>query len=98
MKIAIDSFFTTYRNGTCNGIALWVDWLIDNANHCKSIVTTGAIQPIINGEFVQWDMFHRQGVLLIGKAQQVEAEKQKVQWNVTFKPKEGLLNFGFQIE
>ncbi|CAH1119806.1 unnamed protein product [Phaedon cochleariae] len=46
----------------CNGIALWVDWNLDDSP--KSTVTTGPVLPIQVGEKIHWDMYTRQGVCL----------------------------------
>lgn len=48
-------------NGTCNGIALWVEWKVDetSSNPC------GPSSEIIIGELVSWKMSERQGVHLI---------------------------------
>ncbi|XP_037809355.1 protein arginine N-methyltransferase 7 [Lucilia sericata] len=85
-------------SASCNGIALWVDWLLDNTSRTKSIVSSGPMEPIETGKFIKWDMFGRQGVHLIGKAQNVENGKSIVQWKVDFKPKLGQLDFNFEVK
>lgn len=46
---------------SCNGVALWVEWLVDDDN-CRSC---GPETSIIVGELIKWKMQHRQGVHLI---------------------------------
>lgn len=77
---------------------LWVDWLLDNTATTKSIVSSGPLEPIEAGSFIKWDMFVRQGVHLLSKAQCVESGKSKVQWNVDLKPKLGQLDFNFNVK
>ncbi|XP_065360199.1 protein arginine N-methyltransferase 7 [Calliphora vicina] len=85
-------------SANCNGIALWVDWLLDNTATTKSIVSSGPVEPIEAGSFIKWDMFVRQGVHLLSKAQCVESGKSIVQWNVDLKPKLGQLDFNFKVK
>lgn len=46
----------------CNGIALWVEWHLDDTP--KSIINSGPVAPIEIGQKVKWDMYTRQGVVL----------------------------------
>lgn len=46
----------------CNGIALWVEWHLDDSP--STVINTGPLQPIVIGQKVQWDMYTRQGVVL----------------------------------
>ncbi|XP_073843451.1 arginine methyltransferase 7 [Musca autumnalis] len=80
----------------CNGIALWVDWLLDI--NPKSIVSSGPIQPIEVGSYVKWNMFVRQGVQLMSETLQVESGKSAVHWEVNFNPNQGLLDFNFMVK
>lgn len=50
-----------YRKGTCNAVALWVDWIFDET--CT--ITTGPTAPVEINKNVKWDMHVRQGVQLI---------------------------------
>ncbi|XP_055909924.1 protein arginine N-methyltransferase 7 [Eupeodes corollae] len=84
------------ENGSCNGIALWVDWNIDGSNNPRSIVTTGPTQPITVGDYVQWDMFVRQGVHLIPEPNKVDKHVSKVEWSVEFRPVSGEIKFNFK--
>ncbi|XP_055840399.1 protein arginine N-methyltransferase 7 [Episyrphus balteatus] len=87
---------TIEENGLCNGIALWVDWNIDGSNNPKSIVTTGPSQPIIVGDYVQWDMFVRQGVHLIPEADIKAKQSNQIEWSVEFRPVSGEIKFNFK--
>lgn len=86
---------TLEENGLCNGICLWVDWNIDGKDNPKSIVTTGPSQAITVGDYVQWDMFVRQGVHLIPDVKLAEKGKSKINWNLTFRPVSGEIKFNF---
>lgn len=55
-------------NGNYNGIALWVDWHLDDEN----IVTCGPIAPIEINEFIKWDIHTRQGVCITQKSVPVD--------------------------
>ncbi|XP_013108324.1 protein arginine N-methyltransferase 7 [Stomoxys calcitrans] len=82
----------------CNGIALWVDWLLDDTNSPKSTVTSGPLEDVGIGQFVRWDMFVRQGVHLFSQSHNVTSNESFVEWNVDFKPKQGILNFHFEVK
>ncbi|KAM7356509.1 arginine methyltransferase 7 isoform 2-T2 [Cochliomyia hominivorax] len=85
-------------SASCNGIALWVDWMLDNTGNNISIISSGPSEPIEVGTFIKWDMFIRQGVHLYSNAQSVQKDKSLLQWNVDFKPKLGQLDFNFKIK
>ncbi|XP_075161410.1 arginine methyltransferase 7 [Haematobia irritans] len=83
----------------CNGIALWVDWHLDESNSPKSIISSGPVEPIdLMGQYVKWDMFTRQGVHLMSQCHKVESGKSYVEWRVEFKPKKGVLDFNFDVK
>uniref|UniRef100_A0A1I8N5W2 Protein arginine N-methyltransferase n=2 Tax=Musca domestica TaxID=7370 RepID=A0A1I8N5W2_MUSDO len=83
---------------SCNGIALWVDWLLDSTGNPKSIVSSGPTEPIEVGKHVKWNMFVRQGVHLMSQTQQVVNGKSEVSWEVEFKPGKGLIDFNFIVK
>ncbi|GJQ77767.1 putative arginine methyltransferase [Trypoxylus dichotomus] len=60
-SIDVTGNFNIEGNGTCNGIALWVDWIFDE----EYTITTGPIAQVEINECVKWDMHVRQGVQLI---------------------------------
>ncbi|XP_018319217.1 protein arginine N-methyltransferase 7 [Agrilus planipennis] len=50
-------------NENCNGVAVWVDWFLDDSE--KNIISTGpTIAPVV-GKKITWDMHTRQGVCLL---------------------------------
>ncbi|XP_008551526.1 protein arginine N-methyltransferase 7 isoform X1 [Microplitis demolitor] len=63
------------EEGSCNGIALWVDWYLDS----ELMVSTGPSKPIIAGKKITWDMNNRQGVHLLRKIQSV-TKQHSVTW------------------
>lgn len=78
--------------GTCNGVALWVDWQLINDSSPRSIVSTGPSEAVTPGEFVKWDMFVRQGVHFPQKTNQTISS---LAWSTDFKPLLGQLSFTF---
>ncbi|XP_017111566.1 protein arginine N-methyltransferase 7 [Drosophila elegans] len=78
--------------GTCNGVALWVDWQLVDDSSPKSTVSSGPSEPVIPGAFVKWDMFVRQGVHFPRKSKEAVTH---VEWSTDFKPLLGELNFSF---
>ncbi|XP_020717845.1 protein arginine N-methyltransferase 7 isoform X2 [Ceratitis capitata] len=84
--------------GSCNGIALWVEWNLDGASNPKSLISTGPVQPIIPGNFIKWDMFVRQGVQIFEKSYQVVNEKSNIQWRLLFKPTANKIHLHFDVK
>ncbi|XP_023162762.2 protein arginine N-methyltransferase 7 isoform X2 [Drosophila hydei] len=80
--------------GSCNGIALWVDWQLAPNDSPKSIVSTGPLEPVEPGQYIKWDMFVRQGVHFIN---QTKTEQNYLDWSITFRPLLGELNFNFSL-
>ncbi|KAH8305910.1 hypothetical protein KR018_003205 [Drosophila ironensis] len=80
------------KSGTCNGVALWVDWQLSEDNSPRSVVSTGPSEPVEPGEFVKWDMFVRQGVHFPQKANQ---NVDSLEWSTDFNPLSGELTFSF---
>lgn len=73
-------------NQPCNGLALWVDWHLDDSP--KGTVSTGPTEPIVVGKKIQWDMYTRQGVCLFpNKA------VQSLQYKFSFDFKDGNISF-----
>ncbi|KAH8298510.1 hypothetical protein KR044_008953 [Drosophila immigrans] len=85
--------------GTCNGIALWVDWQLAANDSPKSVVTTGPIEPVVPGQFIKWDMFVRQGVHFINQTEATtkESAKNRLDWSTIFRPVLGDLSFNFTL-
>ncbi|XP_020808100.1 protein arginine N-methyltransferase 7 [Drosophila serrata] len=81
------------HTGSCNGVALWVDWQLTDDSSPKSIVSTGPSEQITPGEFVQWDMFVRQGVHFPRPTKEAIS---RLDWSTDFRPLLGELNFSFK--
>ncbi|KAH8253267.1 hypothetical protein KR032_004540 [Drosophila birchii] len=79
--------------GSCNGVALWVDWQLTDDGSPRSIVSTGPSEPVTPGEFVQWDMFVRQGVHFPRTTKETISS---LDWSTDFRPLLGELNFSFK--
>lgn len=45
-----------------NGIALWVDWYLDDSP--RNIISTGPLEPPEFNKEIKWDMYTRQGVFI----------------------------------
>lgn len=51
---------SNYRSGSCNGVALWVDWhLSDDSNSSKTTVTSGPSIPVEVDKYISWDIHSR---------------------------------------
>lgn len=59
-------FFFILIRFKCNGIAVWVDWILDDERAEYSTVTSGPVVATEVGKTVQWDVHSRQGVSLLG--------------------------------
>ena len=87
-------YFFYNRNGMYNGIALWVEWNLDDSKTSKLTISTGPIEPIQVGNFIKWDLYTKQGVHLVRKPITVD-KTNNIDWKVSFKPTTGDLNFKF---
>lgn len=87
----------TESDGTCNGIALWVEWNIDGGLSSKSIVSTGHVEPIVPGKFIKWDMFVRQGVQLFEQGHPVIKGKSSIRWTLEHKPTLSKIELDFNV-
>ncbi|CAH1124850.1 unnamed protein product [Ceutorhynchus assimilis] len=74
------------KNLPCNGLALWVEWSLDDTP--KGTVTTGPTESIEIGKKIQWDMYTRQGVCLF-----TSKLAQTLQYHFTFDFKDGNITF-----
>ncbi|KAG5338171.1 ANM7 methyltransferase, partial [Acromyrmex heyeri] len=79
-------------SGTCNGIAIWVDWQLDS----DLSVSCGPIEEIVPSKRVSWDPYTRQGVHLFRTISNV-TEKSTLSWSFTFLPQNGEVEFKFNI-
>ncbi|XP_011181598.2 protein arginine N-methyltransferase 7 [Zeugodacus cucurbitae] len=87
----------TESDGTCNGVALWVEWNIDGGSASKSIVSTGPTEPVVPGEFIKWDMFVRQGVQLFEQDHPVINGKSSIRWTLQHKPALSKIELDFNV-
>ncbi|CAH1780265.1 unnamed protein product [Owenia fusiformis] len=91
--------------GTCNGVALWIDYSLDQDNTCANTsqtqdntsahITTGLFEKATIGHQLKWDPFTRQGVHLIKPSNITGSNTLKV--NSEFKLNTGDIDFKFQI-
>ncbi|XP_033210575.1 protein arginine N-methyltransferase 7 isoform X2 [Belonocnema kinseyi] len=79
-------------DGLCNGIALWMDWKLDE----DISICSGPLQPVQAGASVIWDPYTKQGVYLLESAKRIKSVD-KLCWTFDFTPKEGLMKFDFCI-
>ncbi|XP_012284304.1 protein arginine N-methyltransferase 7 [Orussus abietinus] len=76
--------------GKYNGIALWVDWQLDN----NTMVSTGPTKDIVPGTPISWYPFVRQGVHLCRNIIDVTSQH-SIAWKLFFDPSEGNIKFSF---
>lgn len=82
--------------GVVNGMALWVDWRLTDEE--EDVVTTGPTKDVVIGEYVQWDMYSRQGVYLFPAPHSLHQDStHTLHFSTTFLPHDGTMNFDFQI-
>ncbi|KAL1517658.1 hypothetical protein ABEB36_001395 [Hypothenemus hampei] len=75
-------------NAQCNGIALWVEWNLNNSP--KGVVSTGPTEDIVLGKEIQWDKYTRQGVSLFS-SKSIDF----VTYQFSFNFKEGNVSFKY---
>ncbi|XP_076279439.1 arginine methyltransferase 7 isoform X2 [Lasioglossum baleicum] len=80
------------ENGSCNGIALWVDWHLNS----DITVSSGPKKEIQPGKRILWDPFTRQGVHLFRNITDV-TQQSVLQWSFDFVPQHGNIKFDFHI-
>ncbi|XP_058792980.1 protein arginine N-methyltransferase 7 [Phymastichus coffea] len=79
-------------NGSCNGIAIWIDWHLDD----DITITSGPVLEVIPGSRVSWDLYTRQGVHLPYKITQVTNQNLLIH-KFDFDPREGTVQFQFEL-
>lgn len=89
-------FILYNRSGSCNGIALWVDWKLNGDDDPKSTVSSGPCAKVEIGKFIDWDYHSRQGVHLLPHAHPVLPNKVLI-CDTTFLPDDGNIYFKFDI-
>ncbi|XP_066587278.1 protein arginine N-methyltransferase 7 [Prorops nasuta] len=91
-RITLSDTIHILNSGSCNGIALWIDWHLN-----KDItVTSGPIEEIVPGFRISWDPYTRQGVHLFKNILNVTNESH-VSWSFNFVPQHGTMEFEFNI-
>ncbi|XP_037934594.1 protein arginine N-methyltransferase 7-like [Teleopsis dalmanni] len=94
---ATSGTFKAEASGSCNGIALWVNWHPSNSTKSNHIVSMGPVDNVQPGEFINWYNYARQAVHLIPTPKDIENGHSTIEWTANFKPKLGSLNFTFNI-
>ncbi|XP_064611177.1 protein arginine N-methyltransferase 7-like [Liolophura sinensis] len=79
-------------DGTCNGVALWMDFSFGETE-----ISTGPVTPPVPGAKVQWDRCTRQGVHLFRLPQTV-CQGDILSYKVMFIPEAGEFQFSFDIQ
>ncbi|XP_011504420.1 PREDICTED: protein arginine N-methyltransferase 7 [Ceratosolen solmsi marchali] len=94
-QIRINSFqeIPFIIDGVCNGIAIWVNWDLDD----DIVVTSGPIEEIIPGSRISWDPYTRQGVQLFSETVHV-TNKSILMSSFNFNPEEGRIQFNFELK
>ncbi|XP_015109826.1 protein arginine N-methyltransferase 7 [Diachasma alloeum] len=84
------------ESGSCNGIALWVDWHLDP----ETIVSTGPTTEVTPGQRISWDMNTRQGVFLLRKIEDVTSSH-VLTWSLKYQLKRDrnfVFNFNVELQ
>lgn len=69
-------------SGTLNGVALWIDWQLDEAN----TVSGGPIAPVSVGHYIGWDMHSKQAVYFLKTCKLSDEGKRVLNYYVEFVP------------
>ncbi|KAK2140166.1 hypothetical protein LSH36_1457g00024 [Paralvinella palmiformis] len=91
-----EGFLPLCTSGTCNGVAVWMDFHLDNTN----TIATGLVKPPMIGQNLQWDIHTKQAVHLFKKPIRIEegeSQNWRLKHRVVFKPKSGELDFKFEL-
>lgn len=76
------------RTKTLNGMALWMEWQLDDHN----IVSGGPVTSITIGHKISWDMDSKQGVYFLPPS----SDRTKISYEIEFVPSEGDFTFKFE--
>ncbi|XP_070384705.1 protein arginine N-methyltransferase 7-like isoform X5 [Dermacentor albipictus] len=79
------------RQGYCNGVALWAEFMLDDSN----TVTSGPTKAIVPGKQIIWDRFSRQGVQFLNGT---KLDPYALEWQFTFDPPSGRTTFCFDVQ
>ncbi|CAK9803941.1 Protein arginine N-methyltransferase 7 [Anthophora plagiata] len=91
-NINISAAVPILKNGTCNGVALWVDWHLDS----EITISSGPTAEVQPGKRISWDRFTRQGVHLFKDIARV-TQRSVVSYSFNFVPQHGNVKFDFHI-
>ena len=70
-------------SGTLNGVALWIDWQLDEAN----TVSGGPVAPVTIGHNIAWDVHSKQAMYFFKRPFGLSDEKKQVlSYNIEFVP------------
>ena len=85
-----------FSPGKCNGIAVWMDFHLDEENS----ISTGLTSPAKPGEKLNWDFYSRQGVHLFKEPIAINAGKNSdtLSYKIKFDPKTGEFDFAFNVQ
>ena len=76
-----------------SGMAFWMDWHLTDT----IITSTGPAANVQVGQYVQWNMHHKQGVhFFVEKNENVDLER--IQVVTTFKANDGDISFQFNLD
>lgn len=80
--------------GSCNGIAIWLDWILD----LESVISTGPTSDVVPGKRISWDFHTRQGVFLFRNITDVN-ETKMLHWSFSHRAEETWkCEFDFDID
>ncbi|XP_014204055.1 protein arginine N-methyltransferase 7 [Copidosoma floridanum] len=91
-RIDVNCSTPIVTNGTYNGIAIWLDWHLDE----DTVVSSGPTEDIFPGKRISWDPYTRQGVHLPPNTEKVTNEN-TLETFFKFNPQEGTLRFNFKM-
>lgn len=86
------TFRLSLSPGRCNGIALWMDYMLDDITQ----LTSGLVAPPTAGQNLQWDMHTRQGVHILPLPVPVQIGS-KLKYKLIFTPSNGDFDFQFSV-
>ncbi|XP_072746127.1 protein arginine N-methyltransferase 7 isoform X1 [Anoplolepis gracilipes] len=92
-RIQVSGEVPILSNGSCNGVAVWVDWQLDS----DLSVSCGPIEEVIPGRRMSWDPYTRQGVHLFHRIFDVMKGRNAISWSFNFVPQHGEVDFDFNI-
>ena len=84
------SIEVTDRSKPLNGVALWMEWSLDEEN----VLSGGPTKTVRVGQQVCWDMDSKQGVHFLKQT----TDCSQLKFNIEFHPSEGDFIFKFETE